>query len=336
MTLNQHPPTTVERNATRTVDCCALSFDVEEWFHAGNLRVPPGHWAEMPSRIEKSMETILSLLQKHDTQATFFVLGWIAYRHPSLIRRICRAGHEIASHGYWHQPVYQMAPSTFIDDVRRSVAAIESAADTTPIGFRAPSYSIDERTTWAFDALHKLGFRYDSSVYPARSPHGRYGCGTSPVRPYRVHADLWEFPLPTLSIFGRRIPAATGAYLRIWPRAVTTWAIEQNLRRNIRVIVNIHPWELDPDQPRIRAPWWGRMLHYTNLRSTRGKLEHLLRRYRFVPIRQWLPAIETDGILADAQMQKTDVLVRTGRPVFPKTRAERANWSATAPRESED
>ena len=328
MTLDQHRRISVDESARRSNARCVLSFDVEEWFHAGNLRVPPGHWAEMPSRIERSMDTILSLLQEYDTKATFFVLGWIAQRHPSLVRRIRRGGHEIASHGFWHQPLHYMTLKTFVEDVHRSQVAIESAADTTPIGFRAPSYSIDERTSWAFDGLQELGFRYDSSVYPACSPHRRYGWRNSPLRPHRVRTDLWEFPLPTLSLLGRRMPAATGAYLRIAPCIVTTMAIEQNLNRGIPVVVNIHPWELDPDQPRAPTSLGRRLLHYTNLRTTRNKLDHLLRRYNFVTIRQMLHAIDTDGIIAQGLMPKTQVLGQSAEPAQSKT-GELREWSST-------
>lgn len=284
----------------------------------------------MPSRIERSMDTILCLLQEYDTKATFFVLGWIAHRYPSLVRRIRRGGHEIASHGFWHQPLHHMTPKTFVEDVRRAQVAIESAADTTPIGFRAPSYSIDQRTSWAFDGLQELGFRYDSSVYPACPPHQRYGWRNSPLRPHRVRSDLWEFPLPTLSLFGHRVPAATGAYLRIAPRTITTWAIDQNLKRGIPVVVNIHPWELDPDQPRARTSLGRRLLHYTNLRSTRSKLDHLLRRYNFVTIRQMLQAIEKDGIVAQRLMPKTQVLGQSAKPIHGKTREKRETSSTDA------
>lgn len=315
MTSGLHRSISAEKIAPRSNARCLLTFDVEDWFHAGNLRIPPGHWAEMPSRIERSMETILSLLEEYDTKATFFVLGWIAQRHPSLVRRIRRGGHEIASHGFWHQPLSGMTRKTFVEDVRRAQVAIESAADTTPIGFRAPSYSIDERTSWAFDGLRELGFRYDSSVYPVRAPHGRYGWRNSPLKPHRVRTDLWEFPLPTLTLWGRRVPAATGAYFRIAPCAVTTMAIEQNLNRGISVVVNIHPWELDPDQPRVRTSIGRRLLHYTNLRTTRNKLEHVLRRYEFGTIRQMLNAIEKGGIVAHGLMPKTQVLGRSGEPI---------------------
>ena len=330
MALDPHRPSSVDETAPRSLSRCILSFDVEDWFHAGNLRVPPGHWAEMPSRIERSMDTVLSLLQEYDTKATFFVLGWIAHRHTSLVRRIRRAGHEIASHGFWHQPLHHMTPRTFVEDVQRAQMAIESAADTTPIGFRAPSYSIDERTSWAFDVLQDLGFRYDSSVYPARSPHKRYGWQNSPLRPHRVRSDLWEFPLPTLSLLGRRVPVATGAYLRIAPRTITTWAIDRNLKRGIPVVVNIHPWELDPDQPRTRTSLAGRLLHYTNLRTTRSKLDYLLRRYSFVTIQQMLQAIETDGIVAQGLMPKTKVLGRSAKPIHGKIGEKRERPSTGA------
>lgn len=287
---------------------CALSVDVEDWFHAANLRVPPGHWASMPSRIERSVDTLLRLLAKYDTHATFFILGWIADRHPNVVRRVREAGHEIASHGYWHRPVHSMTQAGFVDDLDRSIEAISKACSFRPLGYRAPSYSIDHRAPWAYDVLDDLGFRYDSSVYPARALHGRYGSSNGPLRPFRPRPGLWEFPLPTLSVCGRRFPAATGAYLRILPLAVTVRTIEQNLSDRIPVVINVHPWELDPDQPRIAAPWWGRTLHYTALHRTYGKLEQLLRRYQFVTLDAMVNALEDEQIVKAARAPKHWVL----------------------------
>jgi len=291
---------------------CALSVDVEDWFHAANLRVPPGHWAGMPSRIERTVDVLLRLLGEYDTHATFFILGWIADRHPNVVRRIAEAGHEITSHGYWHRPVYSMTQAGFVDDLERSIEAIGKACSCRPLGFRAPSYSIDDRTPWAFDVLEELGFGYDSSVYPARAWHGRYGSANGPLRPYRPRPGLWEFPLPTLSMCGRRFPAATGAYLRIFPLAVTVRTIEQNLQMHNPVVINIHPWELDPHQPRIAAPWWGRTLHYAALHKTHAKLEYLLQRYRFESLGNMVRALETERIIKEASIPKRLLLPAIG------------------------
>ena len=274
----------------------ALTFDVEEWFQAENLKIPRAQWSELPSRLERPINETLALLDRYDTRATFFVLGWVASRQTVLIRRIRAAGHEIASHGYAHQPINQQSRVKFRDDVYASKLVLEDLLGEPITGYRAPGYSINHDTGWALDILGELGFAYDSSIYPVRAPHGRYGLPGAPLRPYRIRNRLWEFPLPTVSILGYRLPAATGGYLRLWPYRLTERAFRQNHRRGVPVVVNVHPWELDPDQPRQSAPLWNRTLHYTRLQTTRGRLARLLQTYQFVPLgtlqRHWEVATE--------------------------------------------
>ena len=292
----------------------AMTFDVEEWFHAHNLRIPYHDWVGLPLRLERPVDDILTLLDRYDTRATFFILGWVAKRSPAIVRRIHTAGHEIASHGFRHQPITGQTPLQFREDVRASKALLEDLIQEAITGYRAPSYSIGRDTGWALDELEQVGFTYDSSIYPVRAPHGRYGVAASPLRPYRVRARLWEFPLPTWRVFGRRIPAATGAYLRLFPLGLTTRAIDQNLHRAIPVVVNMHPWELDPEQPRRTVPLWNGMLHYTNLRTTRGKLESLLQAYRFAPLSDMQRECERrQGILKHRQVRRA--AVHTRRPI---------------------
>lgn len=270
----------------------AVTFDVEEWFHAANLAVPRQRWETLGSRLDEPIEKILSLLEEHQTRATFFVLGWLARRLPQLVRKIHDAGHEIASHGYWHESVTGQSRNEFADDVRLAKETIEEIIGHAVIGYRAPNYSINARTTWALAELEQQGFAYDSSVYPVRAPHGRYGSAGGPLRPYRIRPGLWEFPLPTMTILGRRIPAATGGYLRLCPMSITERALKQNARCNIPVVVNIHPWELDPDHPRWPAPWWKRALHYNNLHTTSHKLARLLKLHRFTAVSALLTMCE--------------------------------------------
>ena len=262
----------------------AITFDVEEWFHAANLGIPPERWSIPPSRLDKPLDAILTLLDQRRVRGTFFILGWVASHRPELVRRIHEAGHEIASHGYLHRPIKGQSRSTFIRDVARSKKGLEDLIGRPVLGYRAPGYSIGRETDWALDVLAELGFTYDSSIYPVRSPHRRYGVTGAPLGPYRVRPGLWEFPLPTLHLPAMRLPAATGAYLRIAPLTVTRWAIRQNQRRAIPTVVNVHPWELDAGQPRLPVSWWPRFLHYTNLHTTHGKLARLLADYRFAPL----------------------------------------------------
>lgn len=298
----------------------AMTFDVEEWFQAHNLEIPRQGWDNYPSRLDRPIDEILSLLDHYDTRSTFFVLGWVASRNPSIVRRIHRAGHEIADHGFWHRRVSNQPFVEFQEDVRRSKAVLEDLIGQPVNGYRAPSYSLGSNTEWAFDVLEGSGFTYDSSIYPTRAPHGRYGWSGSPLTPYRLRPGLWEFPLPTLGLLGFRIPAGTGAYLRLLPLSVTLRALRQNLLRSVPVVVNVHPWELDPGQPRVRASRWNRMLHYTNLSTTRRKLAGLLESFRFAPLCDLRDRAERRDLSAVRQVdQKTkpvrEVLVRsTSRP----------------------
>ena len=261
-----------------------MTFDVEEWFHAANLGIPPERWSIPPSRLDQPVDAILALLGQQGVRGTFFILGWVASRRPELVRRIHEEGHEIASHGYLHRPIRGQSRSAFSRDVGRSKAILEDLIGRPVVGYRAPGYSVGRETNWALDVLAELGFTYDSSIYPVRSPHRRYGVTGTPLGPYRIRPGLWEFPLPTLRLPGLRVPAATGAYLRIAPLAVTRWALRQNQRQAIPTVVNIHPWELDPGQPRLPVSWWPRFLHYANLHTTRAKLARLLAEYRFAPL----------------------------------------------------
>ena len=239
----------------------ALTVDVEEWFQADNLKIPHVKWTELSTRLEGPINDILALLEQHDTLATFFVLGWVASRQAALVRSIRAAGHEIASHGYAHQPISRQTPAKFRNDARASKLVLEDLLGEAIAGYRAPGYSVTSKTRWALDILEELGFRYDSSIYPVRAPHGRYGLPGAPLYPHRIRSRLWEFPLPTVSVLGYRLPVATGGYLRLWPFRLTQRAFHQNRIRGIPVVVNIHPWELDAEQPRQSASLWNRTLH---------------------------------------------------------------------------
>ena len=285
---SRQPPANRKTHATRPPVMHALTFDVEEWFHAANLAVPARQWPDLPTRLGAVIPELLTLLEQHHTKATFFVLGWIARTSPALVRQIADAGHEIASHSYWHLPVDAQTRRQFRADTRLSKQVLEDATGQAVKGFRAPSYSIPRLDHWAFGELLDAGFVYDSSVYPVRAPHGRYGIAAAPTYPHRMRQGIWEFPLPVLHVAGKRLPAATGAYLRLAPYAVTDWAIRQYQRRSRPAVVNIHPWELDPDQPVWKARRWNRFLHYSNLATTRTKLVRLLQRFQFAPLRSLL------------------------------------------------
>ena len=273
----------------------ALTFDVEAWFHAANLAIPRKQWDELPLRLAEPIDAILTMLNETRQRATFFVLGWVGRRAPDLIHRIHREGHEIASHGFEHTPITEMTRDEFAQDLRRAADVLESITLAPVRGYRAPSYSIPADDHWALTELAEQGYAYDSSIYPTRAPHGRYGQNHGRLEPYEVRPTLMEYPLPVLSMVGKRIPAATGGYFRLFPPHVTRWVLRQYARRQqdgrtAPAVVNIHPWELDPDQPRVGGAAHTRWRHYVNLRRTRRRLRMLLHRYRFAPLGDFVPS----------------------------------------------
>jgi polysaccharide deacetylase family protein (PEP-CTERM system associated) len=226
--------------------------------------------------------------------ATFFVLGWVAERFPSLVSSIARQGHEIASHGYAHRLIYEQTPQVFRDDVRRAKDLLETAAGAKVDGFRAPSYSVTARTLWALDVLIEEGYRYDASIFPIR--HDRYGIPASPRHPYvltRAGGSLVEAPASTVRYGGLNLPVAGGGYFRILPYAWTRWGIRRiNTHEGRPAIFYLHPWEIDPSQPRIRAGFVSRFRHYRNLEKTEPRLRRLLREFRFSTVGRLLAGVQ--------------------------------------------
>ncbi len=261
----------------------AFSVDVEEWFHAENVRTaaPPERWSELPSRVEGQVERLLDLLDAHETAATFFCLGWVAERRPALIRRIAERGHEVASHGHDHRMLGELGPDRFRDDLARSKAALQDASGVAVLGYRAPTWSIGPATDWAFDALVEAGYRYDSSVFPVR--HDRYGDPSAPIVPHRVRragGSLVELPPLVRPLLGMNLPAAGGGYLRLLPFGWTRAAVARAVRSGRPVMLYVHPWEIDPDQPRVSLPLLRRWRHYAGLGRVEGRLGRLLAAHR--------------------------------------------------------
>ncbi|MBZ0268216.1 DUF3473 domain-containing protein [bacterium] len=263
----------------------ALTVDVEDWFQVSNFDslVDRTEWDAMPSRVVDNTRRLMDLFDETGARGTFFVLGWVAERHPGLVREIADRGHEVASHGYGHELVYAIGPERFETDLRRSIDVLTECTGQRPLGYRAPSFSIDHRSRWAFDVLAKLGFAYDSSVYPV--VHPRYGVPDFPRFPRRVATEdgteLREFPLTTLRVLGRNLGAAGGGYLRIFPPAVMEAAFRRANRAGQPAVLYIHPWEIDPGQPRLPVRGLGRFTHYTNLDRTADRLRRLLAQFRF-------------------------------------------------------
>jgi polysaccharide deacetylase family protein (PEP-CTERM system associated) len=270
----------------------AMTVDVEDYFHVSVFDglVPRSAWAEMEGRVVQNTGRLLDVFEAHDVRATFFVLGWVAERYPALVRDIAARNHEVASHGYAHRLVYDQTPAAFREDVRRSKALLEDATGEPVGGYRAPSYSITERSLWALDVLIEEGFWYDASIFPIR--HDRYGIPTSPRRPYVVHRSggtLVEVPGSTVRVGPLNLPIAGGGYFRILPYTWTRWGIARlNGDERQGAVFYLHPWEIDAAQPRLHANWLGRFRHYRNLDKTQDRLGQLLQDFRFTTVRALL------------------------------------------------
>ena len=267
----------------------AMTVDVEDYFHVSVFdgMLPRREWEGLQSRVCANTERLLQLFDDAGMRATFFVLGWVAQRHPALIRRIGARGHEIASHGYAHRLVYDQTPSAFRDDVRRAKALLEEKSGQTVLGYRAPSFSVTPRSLWALDILIEEGYRYDASIFPIR--HDRYGIPMSSRHPYRLQrpaGQLTEMPASTVRVGPVNLPIAGGGYFRILPYAWTRWGIARLNRVDHRpAVFYIHPWEIDPDQPQLKAGLLNRFRHYRNLRLTEPRLRTLLTDFAFGPLR---------------------------------------------------
>jgi polysaccharide deacetylase family protein (PEP-CTERM system associated) len=268
----------------------AMTIDVEDYFHVSVFDgvVPRSRWTRLEDRVCANTERVLGLLEEAQVRATFFVLGWVAARHPGLVRTIAAGGHEIASHGYAHRLVYDQTPAAFREDVTRAKAVLEDASGAEIIGFRAPSYSITPRSLWALDVLMAAGYRYDASIFPIH--HDRYGIPVSARHPYRIDrngASLVEVPASAARVLGLNVPVGGGGYFRILPYAWTRWGIARINRVEGRpAVFYLHPWELDPDQPRLKASGLSRFRHYCNLHQTAPRLRRLLRDFAFAPMAQ--------------------------------------------------
>jgi polysaccharide deacetylase family protein (PEP-CTERM system associated) len=255
-----------------------LSVDVEEWFQVGAFErvIDKADWPTLQSRVETNTGAVLDLFAETGTKATFFTLGWVAERCPALLQRIVIAGHEVASHGVDHARVFTMTAEQFRADLRRARKALEDASGMPVTGYRAPSFSIDKRTPWAHQVLAEEGYAYSSSVAPVR--HDHYGWPEAPRFAFRpiADADLIELPVTTARIGGRNW-ATGGGFFRLFPAAFTTLAVRQVNGDGRPAIFYFHPWEIDPDQPRVgAAPLKSKLRHYSRLRAMAGKLRHLV------------------------------------------------------------
>lgn len=275
----------------------AMTVDVEDYFHVSALAkaITPAQWSNWPATVERNTQRLLDLFDEHRIKATFFVLGWVAERHTDLIRDIAQRGHEIASHGYTHQLVYNQTPEQFRDETRASKLLLEDITQQQILGYRAASYSITRNSLWALDILAELGFSWDSSIFPVY--HDRYGIPNSPTSPYQIKTTagqiLTEFPLTTAKLFGYQMPAAGGGYFRLYPYALSRALFKRATKDgSAPAIFYLHPWEIDPDQPRVKGiSLLSRFRHYNNLDKCLPRLQALLSEFPFGTVSESLSSI---------------------------------------------
>lgn len=261
----------------------ALTIDFEDWYQG--LEIPHRDWGQFEDRIGRSGRRVLEVLAAAGARATFFVLGYVAERHPDLVREIQAAGHEIGTHGYSHTLIYRQTRELFREELTRSVRTLEDLTGGRVLGHRAPFFSITKDSLWALDVLRELGLRYDSSIFPVKNY--RYGIEDAPRWPHARDADgkpLAEFPITTWRVMGLNLPVAGGAYFRIYPYWFTRLALEAVTRAGQPMVFYLHPWEIDPDHPRIPLPRRIAATHYFNLGATEGRLRRLLGDFRFAPM----------------------------------------------------
>lgn len=255
----------------------AMTVDVEDWFQVQAFAgvIARDDWDGLDSRVEANTDRILAQLDRAGVKATMFTLGWVAERHPRIVRAIVAAGHELASHGYGHQRVTELSPAAFRADVVRAKAVLEDQAGTAVHGYRAPTFSIGPANAWAWEVLAETGHRYSSSVYPVR--HDLYGTPDAPRLPYRV-GGLWELPMTTVTVAGRRLPCSGGGFFRLVPYPIFRLGLRRfNAEEQAPGLFYIHPWEIDPGQPQVAAASRSaRFRHRVNLAATAGRLDRLL------------------------------------------------------------
>jgi polysaccharide deacetylase family protein (PEP-CTERM system associated) len=256
----------------------ALTIDVEDYFQVSAFApyIRRSEWESMPCRVEQNIDRILALLSDTDVKATFFTLGWIAERYPELVRRVSQSGHELASHGFSHQRATEQGRDEFLADIRLAKAVLEDISGDAVNGYRAPSFSVGPKNAWAFECIGEAGYRYSSSVYPIR--HDHYGVPDAPRFAHETSAGVLELPVATVRMFRANWPAGGGGYFRLLPYTVSRWSIRHiNTVDGKPAMFYFHPWELDPDQPRVQGPGAkSRFRHYLNLKRTEPRLRRLL------------------------------------------------------------
>jgi polysaccharide deacetylase family protein (PEP-CTERM system associated) len=293
----------------------AFSVDVEDYFQVSALAsaIPRETWSSRDLRVERNTGVLLDLLAERNLRGTFFVLGWIADRCPALVKRIAAAGHEVASHGYSHQLIYNQTPDEFRDETTRSKRLLEDLIGAPVIGYRAASFSITQKSLWALDTLIDLGFQYDSSVFPIH--HDRYGIPDASPEPHIIKAPsgrgIAEFPMSAATFFGVKVPVSGGGYFRIFPYWLIRAGLKQINEQQRPFTFYLHPWEVDPEQPRVKVGAVSRFRHYTNLDRCEPRLRELLGHFEFSTMRDVLASrglVDQNSDSSDWRLSSTRLL----------------------------
>lgn len=268
-----------------------LTIDVEDYFQVENFKkeIKFSDWSTYESRVEANTEKVLGILSEKDIKATFFVLGWIAERYPELIKKIHEDGHEVANHGYAHQLIYDQAQEEFREDLKKSKKILEDIIGEKVMGYRAPSFSITHKSTWALDILMEEGFAYDSSLFPIY--HDLGGLPDAKRYPNKMHNhkhEIIEIPMSTVKVAGNNVPFSGGGYFRLLPYGLIRWAAKRVNNEGYPVVVYLHPWEFDESQPRIKTRNIKRFRHYVNIYKTEEKFKKLLNDFKFISIKDFL------------------------------------------------
>ena len=281
----------------------ALTVDVEDYFQVSAFAnsIDQKEWENQPLRVVNNTYKLLDLFDEYQFKATFFILGWVAERKKDLVLEIARRGHEVACHGYSHQLVYNQSPDVFREETVLAKKILEDITQQPVLGYRAASYSITEKSKWALDVLVESGFVYDSSIFPVR--HDRYGMPNTPEHPYRLKTpagnSIIEFPLSTVKIINYRLPIAGGGYFRLYPYWFSKLGLSQINRQQKQFIFYLHPWEIDPEQPKISASWFSRFRHYNNLDKCEARLRNLMTDFKFGTT---LDVLNTLGLTEDSDL----------------------------------
>ncbi len=278
-----------------------LTVDVEEWFHpeAVQNQFPPETWDKQEKRVEPLIDKLLDLFAQYNARATFFVLGWVAERNPQIVKNIVAAGHEIASHSYSHRMVTRMTPEEFDEDLKKSVQVLQDISGKKVRGFRAPTFSITKQNLWAFDILIQNGLEYDSSIYPIW--HDRYGIPDAPRSPFLFQGQngqqIAEFTMPTIQIGSKNLPFGGGGYLRLLPLWFTMFGIRRFNNEGQSAIIYMHPWEFDPEQPRLPMGKLQSFRHYGKIKHNFAKLTHLLKTFDWMAMEDYLEQLQKQNAL---------------------------------------